>query len=74
MGVESILTVCSGITQKGSDAVKRVRCCLGWHRWRAFHTDDGDRYAKCAECGKVRDLDHWPPLAGSWGISPPQGF
>jgi len=57
--------------------VKRIRCSLGWHRWRAFHTDDGDRYAKCTKCGKILDIDGWPPLVGGGigaaGISPP-GF
>jgi hypothetical protein len=31
--------------------VESLRCYLGWHRWRAFRTDDGERYAACAQCG-----------------------
>jgi hypothetical protein len=42
----------------GEAAVKDtrpLRCRLNlWHTWRPFSTPDGNRYTKCARCGKER--------------------
>jgi hypothetical protein len=47
-----------------SREVKRLRCYLGFHRWRRFRSDDGGKYAKCTECGKFQDLDDQRPPLG----------
>ena len=40
---------------------KKLRCYLGFHRWHTVHVKDGNRYAQCSECGKVRLPEDPPP-------------
>jgi hypothetical protein len=38
-------------------ADRPLRCRLNLlHRWRTMRTPTGDRYQRCADCGKTRDI------------------
>jgi hypothetical protein len=40
-----------------------LRCRLNlFHRWRSMRTPTGDRYQRCLDCGKTRDIP---------GVAPP---
>jgi hypothetical protein len=42
-------------------ADRPLRCRLNlFHRWRTMRTPTGDRYQRCADCGKTRDI----PMVG----------
>jgi hypothetical protein len=42
-------------------ADRPLRCRLNlFHRWRAMRTPTGDRYQRCADCGRTRDI----PMVG----------
>jgi hypothetical protein len=50
--------------------VKKVRCYLGWHRWRKERRDDGAMYYDCRDCEK-RQGPYYPMFKGDF-INPPQ--
>jgi hypothetical protein len=36
---------------------KKVRCYLGFHRWRKFRSEGSEGvYKECVDCGKFRDI------------------
>jgi hypothetical protein len=38
-------------------ADRPLRCRLNlFHRWRSMRTPTGDRYQRCLDCGKTRDV------------------
>ena len=38
-------------------ADRPLRCRLNlFHRWRTMPTPTGDRYQRCADCGRTRDI------------------
>ena len=38
-------------------ADRPLRCRLNlFHRWRTIRTPTGDRYQRCQDCGKARDI------------------
>jgi hypothetical protein len=42
-------------------ADRPLRCRLNlFHRWRTMRTPTGDRYQRCGDCGKTRDI----PMVG----------
>jgi hypothetical protein len=42
-------------------ADRPLRCRLNlFHRWRTLRTPTGDRYQRCADCGKTRDIPMAP--------------
>jgi hypothetical protein len=42
-------------------ADRPLRCRLNlFHRWRTMRTPTGDRYQRCADCGRTRDI----PMVG----------
>ena len=43
------------------EALRRpLRCRLNlFHRWRTLHARGGERYQRCLDCGRSRDI---PPL------------
>jgi hypothetical protein len=40
-----------------------LRCRLNlFHRWRTLRTPVGDRYQRCLDCGKTRDIPPVTPI------------
>jgi hypothetical protein len=43
-------------------ADRPLRCRLNlFHRWRSMRTPTGDRYQRCLDCGKTRDIPSVAP-------------
>jgi hypothetical protein len=60
----------AAMTATTAARVPFFRCrVFRWHRWVTRHTEDGERYAACADCGRLlHDGSTSGPNSGSFNI------